>query len=122
MKKTIRIIDLLNMISKGEEVPKKIRIDQWSHKFEWVEHLDNYYDIDADIDLMSVLSMNKEQLNYEVEIIEEPKKIEKLNCDYLVPNTPANENEAYIMSCLLAHELKINEIINKIYELKGKSK
>ena len=33
MKKTIRIIDLLNMISKGEEVPKKIK---WGdYELEW---------------------------------------------------------------------------------------
>lgn len=38
-------------------------------------------------------------------------KIEELNCDYVVPKTPATENEAYIMACLLAHEQKINEII-----------
>src|SRR5574344_1696343 len=78
----IKVIDLLNKISKGEEVPKKIRIDHWRYKFEWVEHLDNYYDNSADIDLMSALSMGKEELNYGVEIIEEEKKIElpeKLN-------------------------------------------
>lgn len=71
----IKIIDLLNKIANGEEVPKKIRIDHWCYKFEWVEHLDNYYDNSADIDLMSALSMSKEELNYGVEIIEE-KKIE----------------------------------------------
>lgn len=71
----IKIIDLLNKIANGEEVPKKIRIDHWCYKFEWVEHLDNYYDNSADIDLMSALSISKEELNYGVEIIEE-KKIE----------------------------------------------
>jgi hypothetical protein len=72
----MKVIDLLVKRSKGEEVPKKIRIDHWCYKFEWVEHLDNYYDNSADIDLMSVLSMSKEELNYGVEIIEEEKKIE----------------------------------------------
>ena len=70
----MKVIDLLNKIANGEEVPKKIRIDHWCYKFEWVEHLDNYYD--EDIDLMSVLSMSKEELNYGIEIIEEQKKIE----------------------------------------------
>ena len=78
----IKVIDLLNKIANDEEVPKRIRIDHWCYKFEWVEHLENYYDKDSDIDLMSALSMNKEELNYEVEIIEEPKKIEKIaRCD-----------------------------------------
>jgi hypothetical protein len=75
----MRIIDLLNKIANGEEVPKKIRIDHWCYKFEWVEHDSNYYDKHEDIDLMSCLSMDKEELNYEVEILEEEKKIpEKL--------------------------------------------
>lgn len=124
MKKTIRIIDLLNMISKGEEVPKKIRIDQWSHKFEWVEHLDNYYDIDADIDLMSVLSMNKEQLNYEVEIIEEDKKIEKiekyedLDGHYFLNN---RDKKIYIGCDEMDFMVdKFNELIDEINNLKEK--
>lgn len=80
----IKVIDLLNMISKGEEVPKKIRIDHWSYKFEWSEHDSNYYDKHEDIDLMSCLSMDKEELNYEVHKIEEPQEYkipEKLNLD-----------------------------------------
>ena len=51
---------------------------------------------------------------YAEEELEEDKEIEKLACDYIVPNCPATENEAYIMSCLLAHEMKINEIINEL--------
>src|SRR5574344_1706011 len=73
----MKIIDLLVKISKGEEVPKKIRIDHWSYKFEWEENLNNYYDNSVDIDLMSVLCMSKEELNYGVEIIEEEKKLEE---------------------------------------------
>lgn len=33
----MKIIDLLNKIANGEEVPKKIKIDHWCYKFEWVE-------------------------------------------------------------------------------------
>ena len=76
----MKIIDLLNKISNGEEVPKKIRIDHWCYKFEWIEHQSNYYDKYNEIDLMSCLSCDKEELNYEVHEIEEEKKIpEKLN-------------------------------------------
>ena len=75
----MRIIDLLNKIANGEEVPKKIRIDHWCYEFEWAEHDSNYHDKHEDIDLMSCLSMDKEELNYEVHEIEEEKKIpEKL--------------------------------------------
>lgn len=127
MKKTIRIIDLLNKIANGEEVPKRIRIDHWCYKFEWVEHLENYYDKDSNIDLMSALSMNKEELNYEVEIIEEDKKIEKLNIEY----NAKNRNERYIEKgdnkiislTVPDYELaiKINELIYEVNKLKDKS-
>lgn len=85
--KTIKVIDLLNKIANGEEVPKRIRIDHWCYKFEWIEHESNYYDKHEDIDLMSCLSMDKEELNYEVHEIEEekklPKKLEEIgNIDY----------------------------------------
>ena len=75
----MRIIDLLKKIANGEEVPKRIRIDHWCYKFEWIEHQSNYYDKHNEIDLMSCLSCDKEELNYEVHEIEEEKKIpEKL--------------------------------------------
>ena len=78
----MKIIDLLNKIVNGEEVPKKIRIDHWCYKFEWIEHQSNYYDKYNEIDLMSCLSCDKEELNYGVEILEEEKKIpEKLNIE-----------------------------------------
>ena len=71
----MKVIDLLNKIANGEEVPKKIRIDHWAYKFEWKDYRNNYVDEHADIDLMSVLSCDKEELNYEVHKIEEEKKI-----------------------------------------------
>ena len=69
--KKITIIQLLNKIANGEEVPKEIRIDHWCYKFKWVDHLYNYYDEEADIDLTSVLSLDREELNYGVEILDE---------------------------------------------------
>lgn len=105
MKKTIKIIDLLNKIANDEEVPKKIRIDHWCYKFEWVEHLKNYYDEECDVDLMSALSMDKEELNYGVQIIEEDKKIEKVSVK------TNNHNVRKVAN-------KINEIIDEINELK----
>ena len=69
----MKVIDLLNKIANGEEVPKKIRIAGWCYKFEWIEYRDNYYDKNADIDLMSCLSMCEDEFNREVEIIEDKK-------------------------------------------------
>ena len=67
----MRVIDLLNKIANGEEVPKKIRIDHWCYKFEYKDYEGNYVDEHEDIDLMSALSCNEEELNYIVEIIKE---------------------------------------------------
>ena len=111
----MKIIDLLNKIANGEEVPKRIRIDHWCYKFEWVEHDSNYYDKHEDIDLMSCLSMDKEELNYEVHKIEEDKKIEKLE---IVHNGSANAyallNE-YGTKCALTKHSKV--MCNKINEI-----
>ena len=124
----MKIIDLLNKRANGEEVPNKIRIDHWCYKFEWVEHLDNYYDKSADLDLMSVLSMSKEELNYEVKIIEEEietieedKPIEKLY--EIVKTLPLTTNlvEETIWGTVYNQQNKINEIIDKVNKLKKES-
>lgn len=104
----MKVIDLLNKIAKGEEVPNKIRIDHWCYSFEWEEHLENYYDENADLDLMSVLSMSKEELNYEVKIIEEEKNIEKLKLSQF-----ANKQKKLAT--------KINELIDIVKELKNEN-
>ena len=72
----MKVIDLLNKIANGEEVPKKIfyldKIWYWDIKAQdYVEddkRLFNYYIVDELMD----------SLNDEVEIIEEDKKIKKL--------------------------------------------
>jgi hypothetical protein len=79
----MKVIDLLNKRANGEEVPKKIRIEHWCYKFEWVEHLGNYYDKASDIDLTSAISMN-EELNYKVHILDEEDEfidIEEITID-----------------------------------------
>jgi len=115
----MKIIDLLNKIANGEEVPKKIRIDHWCYKFEWVEHLDNYYDNSADTDLMSALSMSKEELNYGVEIIEEPK--EELEEIELIDIHYVNDKcifKVYGQSIEETIAIKVNELIDEVNKLK----
>lgn len=111
----MKVIELLNKIANGEEVPKKIRIDHWSYKFEWSEHDNNYYDKHEDIDLMSCLSMDKEELNYEVHKIEEPQehKIpEKLDYKY--------ENIYHNISKCKHSEIRIIDKINEILDYLSK--
>ena len=70
----IKIIDLLNKIANNEEVPKKIK---------WLEQIYEYSDNDK-FYYQNGYSMYRDFytegncLNEDVEIIEEPKKIEKI--------------------------------------------
>ena len=67
----IKIIDLLVKIANGEEVPKTIR---------WYDEFYNDYDEisnDYKVFVYEKLKNNVWDLNDEVEIIEDPKKIEK---------------------------------------------
>ena len=116
----MKIIDLLNKIANGEEVPKKIRIEHWCYKFEWVEHLDNYYDKSADLDLMSVLSMSKEELNYEVKIIEE--EIETIEEDKPIEKLISITNDE-VEELTTKRDIvdKINELVKTVNKLKKES-
>ena len=100
----MKIIDLLNMISKGEEVPKKVSINAGIHGVDtWVydEHYEDYKN-GANIYLLDS-GMTTNHLNDEVEIIEEDNnKIEKMKIDRV-------EDAEH-----LRFKEKINEIIDKI--------
>ena len=103
----MKIIDLLNKIANGEEVPKKIRFDNTYWNRICGEKYTYYIDEDNDNDLFIYffrknLTFN---LNDEVEIIEEDKKIEKIPM--------VNEFESNIVSHNQARR-KINEIIDYI--------
>ena len=81
--KTIKIIDLLNKIANGEEVPKKIKylnaIYIYNKETKQYYKLDNnYVDTILTKSLRAVL-INFDRLNDEVEIIEEKKLPEKLD-------------------------------------------
>ena len=78
--KTIKLIDLLNKIANGEEVPKKIAIQNEVLIYNEDEILnlqDCYYMADEEDATWRIWAY---ELNYEVEILEEEKKIpEKLD-------------------------------------------
>ena len=100
----IKVIDLLNMISKGEEVPKTIR---WYDKFynDYDEISNNYKAF-----VYGKLENNVWGLNDEIEILEEPKKIEKI--DFGTLNTQKEKNRAM--------KDTINKLIDEINNLKEK--
>ena len=99
--KTIKLIDLLNKIANGEEVPEKI-----FYKRQWWKYnpINDYEGVGYGGCLLNNVCLN--ELNDEVEIIEEPKQIEKLNrnIDGCVSKPPTNEQ---IMN-------KLNEVIDYI--------
>ena len=110
----IKVIDLLNMISKGEEVPKKIKYEKDTYI-----HIDNYcyYCEDTNLILSDRIFAEYSKLNDEVEILEETKKIEKIaRCDSIKMTHygelyKPTENEEIL-------RIKINELIDEIHNLK----
>ena len=110
----IKVIDLFNMISKGEEVPKKI---MWK---------DELFDNDVAYFLYEYIGdcSNKDiklKLNCNVDIIEEDKKIEKLKSLNNVGNSSCLE-EFKDKQQLNNHLLKdkINELIDKVNNMENK--
>lgn len=104
----IKIIDLLNKIANGEEVPKKIR--DGIHDLELCKCNNSYhYAGDTATLLNDVIGM--ERLNDYVEIIEEPKTIEHcLKSDRFL----CNEDEIEYL------RTKIDELIDEINNSKEK--
>ena len=73
----MKIIDLLNKIANGEEVPKIILFNSYKYRFDKIDRV--YRNIMGNSTLGTINELDL-YLNYEVEILEEEKKIpEKLN-------------------------------------------
>lgn len=119
----MKVIDLLNKIANGEEVPKKIKIKDEI----WI--YDDEIDYKAEDNrgyLFEVHTrINKEDLNDEIEIIEEDKKIERLpHYDYSQIMKCKNKDK-FVEKLLEKHDLrlynyheKINELIDEVNRLK----
>ena len=99
----MKVIDLLNKIANGEEVPKKIKIKQWEN---------NWEDEDLEYELYSRLYEEDFELNDEVEILEEEKKIpEKITMRAGMVGSIDNKLESLDIN-IMDVEDKINEIID----------
>lgn len=111
----IKIIDLLNKIANNEDVPKKIK---WGdYELEWEElGYHDYKFLDTGNHLL-FQGFATSVLNEDVEIIEEPKKIEKIaRCDNIRMTHygeiyQPTENQEIL-------RIKINELIDAVNELK----
>ena len=106
--KKIKIIDLLNMRARNEEMPRKIKYD--ATEFQYDDEYGMYYDENFD-SLEDIILLFK-RLNDEVEIIEEDKKIEKLGkiCDGF--------SDSYYDTCLVKIAQKVDEVIDALNKLK----
>lgn len=114
--KTMKIIDLLNKIANGEEVPKKIEYQGTEYIFDKSDYK-LYKDADLLTDDCLTRYINSVMLNDRVEIIEDkPSKIEKITmCTSGIMGYDGVEN--------ITTELKnkINDVIDKLNYLLEKS-
>lgn len=107
------VIQLLNKIANGEEVPKKISYKGDYYYYAGMGSYENY-ELDDTSLLQAIDYRVSTTLNDEVEdedeIIEEDKRIKKIESDYY-----------YAGNQTLYEELKdtINKIIDEIYKNKG---
>ena len=116
----IKIIDLLTKIANGEEVPKKIKWENIIYAYseydkDYLEYPFSNEEYKGLFDMRD--NILTQFLNDEIEIIEEPKKIEKIaRCDSIKMTHygelyKPTENEEIL-------RIKINELIDEINNLK----
>lgn len=119
--KTIKVIDLLVKIANEEEIPKKIKYRDkiWEHTLtlsgRGYQYYSEYY---QDWRTLQNQVYLEECLNDEVEIIEEPKKIEKITVREKTLGFPNGEWTARNIDKAFA--IKINKLIDEINNLKEK--
>jgi len=100
------VIQLLNKIANGEDVPKKIRYNNIIYNWDidgYLHYEDEYHSERAFLEGYRTDMC----LNDEVEIIEEDKKIEKL--ENKIDTTFENYN--------YSERMRLTEIVNKINEI-----
>ena len=80
MSKAIKVIDLLNKIANGEEIPKKIKVKDYIFIWEVSDNGTGYSNVKEDTGYYwfeNYVSLdNSEDLNTEIEIIEEEPEID----------------------------------------------
>ena len=102
----MRIIDLLNLIAKGEEVPKKIKY--LDNEFEY-DDINNFY-YDKGYSMYRLMFGEGNCLNDEVIVIEEEKEIEKIK---ELPIKLFHNKQKILAN-------KLNELIDVINDMRDK--
>lgn len=117
------VIQLLNKIANGEEVPKKIFYKtggEYTGGYYWIydESFRDYKDKVGDYVFTAGNYHIIDMLNMEVEVIEEDKKIERLQwCNIQGDSTKAQLLE--LRENVIMQFDKINEIIDKLNEMEN---
>lgn len=123
----MKVIDLLNKIAKGEEVPKEIRYKE--KKWVYSTNVQDYiYENDREIkyliqEILKGYTATKKLLLYKVEIIEEEKDIEEIEVEngHIVDYDETGKH--YITTNRKDRNIyinKINELVREIRKLKDK--
>ena len=104
----MKVIDLLNKIANGEEVPKKITIDKGSYEFEWngnmyIHRFRNKYGDYCDFVKPDYIH----NLDKEIHIIEDTPKEDKKYIEHIKMQENELHNHLNIID-------KLNEIIDKV--------
>ena len=118
-----KLLDILNKIANGEEIPKKIKFNGNIYEYKWSNAWQkSCYINDDKYRLLDDVYLDR-NLNEEIKIIEEPKKIEKIKSngdefysDYIDTWISKNKTDAYCEFLMN----KINELIDEINNLKEK--
>ena len=117
----MKVIELLTKIANGEEVPKEIKYDTMNYVFRHYDYKEVHGElIDEQSSWLEKIDFYK--LNEEVEIIEEDKKIEKIDMfDYFTgydfDNTSIDLRKHLEVNFQILND-KINEIIDYLEENK----
>lgn len=112
----MRIIDLAAKQLNSEKLPKHIRYNDEDLYFDGVL----YYDKQRNNDLLDILAMGNSAITHlydEIEIIEEDKKIEKLDLNY-DDIKYGIDFKGQILSYCDNLQYKINELIDAVNEIK----
>ena len=121
----MKIIDLLNKIANGEEVPNKIKYKNKIYERHQNITTNNlyYYQVPNKNDFFLYQLSSVSDLLDEVEIIEDSKKIEKISWsekESLAGNLMASEKQEILARRTEKLKSSLNELIDEINNLKEK--
>ena len=113
----MKVIELLNKIANGEDVPEKFRFAE-----QIFEKQGSYIEDEDGDSIFDSMCTDFSNINEEIEIIEEDKKIRKITLlgEEIKLGSLSNwlkdytNNEEKIATCIECNAMKINEIIDKM--------